>query len=107
MTALIKKNELSLWLTAFITLCLCFLPLLCGFVWGNHDWLPLKNGTNLTSGLIEGRFTQFILPFFLLSGQILPVFSQLLGFAFYAAALVLLLTRFFEIKANNIRFALI
>lgn len=107
MTALIKKNELSLWLTAFITLCLCFLPLLCGFVWGNHDWLPLKNGTNLTSGLIEGRFTQFILPFFLLSGQILPVFSQLLGFAFYAAALVLLLTRFFEIKADNINFALI
>ena len=107
MTALIKKNEISLWLTAFITLCLSFLPLLCGFIWGNHDWLPVKNGTNLTSGLIEGRFTQFILPFFVLSGQILPVFSQLLGFACYAAALVLLLTRFFEIKADNISLALI
>ena len=55
-------------ITAFGLLCLCFSPLLVNFIWGNHDWLPLIHGNPLLSGLIEGRFSQYILLNLLLGG---------------------------------------
>ena len=81
-------------ITAFSLLCLCFSPLLVNFIWGNHDWLPLIHGNPLLSGLIEGRFSQYILLNLLLGGKILPVLNILLGFIFYTAALFLLYRRF-------------
>lgn len=69
-------------ITAFGLLCLCFSPLLVNFIWGNHDWLPLIHGNPLLSGLIEGRFSQYILLNLLLDGKILPVLNILLGFIF-------------------------
>lgn len=63
-------------ITAFGLLCLCFSPLLVNFIWGNHDWLPLIHGNPLLSGLIEGRFSQYILLNLLLDGKILPVLTS-------------------------------
>lgn len=87
-------------ITAFGLLCLCFSPLLVNFIWGNHDWLPLIHGNPLLSGLIEGRFSQYILLNLLLDGKILPVLNILLGFIFYTAALFLLYRRFFAFSVR-------
>lgn len=77
-----------------------FSPLLVNFIWGNHDWLPLIHGNPLLSGLIEGRFSQYILLNLLLGGKILPVLNILLGFIFYTAALFLLYRRFFAFSVR-------
>ena len=87
-------------ITAFGLLCLCFSPLLVNFIWGNHDWLPLIHGNPLLSGLIEGRFSQYILLNLLLGGKILPVLNILLGFIFYTAALFLLYRHFFAFSVR-------
>lgn len=75
-------------ITAFGLLCLCFSPLLINFIWGNHDWLPLIQDNPLLSGLIEGRFSQYILLNLLLDGKILPVLNILLGFIFLHGGIV-------------------
>ena len=89
------KKEIKLGLCIIISLCIAFSPLLCNFIWGNHDWLPLIRGNHLSSGLIEGRFSQFFLQCLLFSGNILPILNTIAGFALYAGALTLLYTRFF------------
>ena len=70
---------------------LCYLPLLINFIWGNHDWGWIKDHTPLLSGVFEGRFSQFILPTILFSGNILPIFSATVGLLLYALSTVLLL----------------
>jgi len=70
---------------------LCYLPFLINFIWGNHDWWWIKDHTPLLSGLFEGRFSQFILPTLLFSGNILPIFSTTAGLLLYALSAVLLL----------------
>ena len=57
-------------------------------------------GNPVTSGLIEGRFSQYLLPNILLDGQIFPLINILLGFTLYALALTLLYTRFFTFKPS-------
>ena len=96
-----NKSEIKLGLTAFISLCLIFSPLLFHFVWGNHDWLPIHYGHEISYGLIEGRFSQFILQYLLFSGNILPIINLLFGFIFYALALVTLCTRFFNFSLQK------
>lgn len=99
----LKKPEIKLWLVAFSFLTIIYLPLLFNFIWGNHDWQPLVNDSSLRSGLIEGRFAQYIFLNTFLMGKILPILNILLGFLFYSLALVLLYTRFFgfEIKKSG------
>ncbi len=92
----LNKNEISCWLWSLSILCLCFSPQIFNFIWGNHDWMPILNDAGLSAGLIEGRFSQFLLLNIFLSGKILPVFNLLFGFALYTLALVLLCTRFFR-----------
>lgn len=92
----LQKVELKLWLCTFVALCLFFSPLIFQFVWGNHDWQPLLADSRLSSGLIEGRFSQYFLLCILLMGKILPVLNILFGFGLYSLALVLLYSRFFE-----------
>ena len=70
---------------------LCYLPLLINFIWGNHDWGWIKDHTPLLSGVFEGRFSQFILPTILFSGNILPIFSATVGLLLYALGAVLLI----------------
>jgi hypothetical protein len=57
-------------------------------------------GNPITSGLIEGRFSQYLLPNLLIDGQIFPLINIILGFAFYALAMALLYTRFFDFKPS-------
>ncbi len=93
------KKQAAVWLGAFAALCLNFSPLLFNFVWGNHDWLPLITGNSLGNGLIEGRFSQYVLLNLLLMGKILPILNITLGFLIYTSALLLLCRRFFYFSA--------
>lgn len=98
----LTKTELKLWFSAFAALCLCFIPLFFNFIWGNHDWMPLILDNHIAGGLIEGRYSQYILLNLLLMGKILPILNTLLGFALYALALTLLTTRFFTFSLNKL-----
>ncbi|MBP5698033.1 MAG: glucosyltransferase domain-containing protein [Alphaproteobacteria bacterium] len=100
-TLKITSTEIKLWFYAFITLCLFFSPLLFNFIWGNHDWLPIINDNNLSSGLIEGRFSQYLLLNIFLMGKVLPILNTLLGLALYSLAIILLTTRFFKFNTNQ------
>lgn len=79
------------WLKIYLLSLLCFTPFLINFIWGNHDWSWVKEYTPLLSGVFEGRFSQFILPTALFSGNILPILSIAGGLLFYSLAVVLLL----------------
>lgn len=92
----LSKAELKLWFFAFIALCTCFIPLFFNFIWGNHDWMPLISDNSLAGGLIEGRYSQYVLLNLLLMGKILPILNILFGFLLYTLALTLLSTRFFK-----------
>ena len=92
----LSKPEIKSWLWILMTLCLTYSFLLCNLIWGNHDWSPMLIGNSVNSGLIEGRFAQYILPNVLVMGQILPFINLALGLMAYALALTLLLTRFFN-----------
>lgn len=100
----LKKTEQQLWLYTFIAQCFIFSPLLFHLIWGNHDWLPLLLDSKWSSGLIEGRFSQYILLCLLLMGKILPILNILLGLLLYALALTLLYTRFFNWPINKFTF---
>jgi len=88
------------WLKIYLLSLLCFAPFLINFMWGNHDWSWVKEYTPLLSGVFEGRFSQFILPTVLFSGNILPVLSIAAGLLFYSLAAVLLLN-LWNIKNNH------
>jgi len=97
----LTRPELKLWLYVFAGLCIIFSPLICQFIWGNHDWQPLISDNGLDSGLIEGRFSQYTLVRIFLMGKILPILNILIGLLLYAAALVLLYSRFFEFSVHK------
>ncbi|MBR1373269.1 glucosyltransferase domain-containing protein [bacterium] len=78
------------WINSYLLVLLCFAPFLCMFTWGNHDWDWIRYGTPLLSGLFEGRFSQFILPTILFSGQILPLLSLATALALYTLAAIML-----------------
>ena len=78
------------WLKLYLAAVIAYLPFICKFLWGNHDWIWLKENTPLFSGVFEGRFSQFILPNLLFDGNILPIFTLLTSLAFFTAAAILL-----------------
>lgn len=98
----LQKPEIKLWLWSCIALCLTFSFLTINLIWGNHDWISMIVGNPITSGLIEGRFSQYLISNFLIDGQIFPLINIILGFAAYALALTLLYTRFFEFKPSYV-----
>ncbi len=69
-------------------LVIVFLPYWSSFFLGNHDFRFMRYGIPIDAGVFEGRFTQFVVPWLLSSGQILPIWNIFLGFAFYAWAIV-------------------
>ncbi|MBR5598953.1 MAG: glucosyltransferase domain-containing protein [Alphaproteobacteria bacterium] len=77
-------------LISFIIANFCFLYHTLNFMWGNHDVKFIKEELLLSSGLFEGRFTQFILYRLLTNGQILPVLNNLIGFSFLIIAMYVL-----------------
>jgi len=90
------------WYKLYVLAIFCCLPFIFNFLWGNHDWGWIKEYTPLTSGLFEGRFSQFIIPILLFSGNILPVFSLMTGLAFLSLAAVLTLNLWQTPKKNYI-----
>lgn len=84
------KTDLKSWCIAYIAINFIFLYHTLNFMWGNHDVQFIKNELLLSSGLFEGRFTQFIPYCLLVNGQILPILNNLLGFAFLTLGLWLL-----------------
>lgn len=74
--------------TIWAILVIVFLPYWSSFFLGNHDFRFMRYGVPIDAGVFEGRFTQFVLPWLLSSGQVLPVWNVFLGFAFYACAIV-------------------
>jgi hypothetical protein len=97
----LTRTEQHTVLLSFLILLLSFSPLVFNFIWGNHDWVPVLNDLPLSSGLIEGRFSQYILINLLLMGKILPILNLSLGLLDYTYALTLLITRFFAYPIKN------
>ncbi len=87
------REKYGFWLNClglvFGILTTVFLFYLGSFYVGNHDYKYMRYGVKMTEGLWEGRFTQFVLPVILTEGQLLPIFSALVGFLFFSAAAVL------------------
>ena len=97
----LSKNAISTWIIATLVLCLNFAPLLFNFIWGNHDWMPLLAGSTLKSGLIEGRFSQYIFINLLFDGNILPILNIVFGFLLYSFSIVLLTTKVFSFNTKS------
>lgn len=75
------------------------------FMWGNHDVVFIKERLFLSSGLFEGRFSQFIPQVLLTNGQILPLLNNLLGFTFLTIALWLL-AKYWNIPKSLLNYVL-
>lgn len=99
------KADIKSLVISFIIVNFAFLYNTLNFIWGNHDDAFVKGRLFLSSGLFEGRFTQFIPYVLLTNGQILPILNNLLGFA----ALVLglwLLARYWNLPKNVLNYTL-
>ena len=86
----LDKIDYKILLISYLLINLAFLYHSFNFMWGNHDVEFIKNELLLSSGLFEGRFTQFIPHRLLTSGQILPILNNLLGLGFLTLGLWLL-----------------
>lgn len=84
------KTDIKALALSFIVINLAFLYHTLNFMWGNHDVVFIKEKLHLSSGLFEGRFTQFIPHWLLTDGQILPIINNFLGFLFLTLGLWLL-----------------
>lgn len=102
-----SQNAISTWIIAFFALCLNFAPLIFEFIWGNHDWMPLVANNKITSGLIEGRFSQYLFLKILFDGNILPVLNIILGFLIYSLSITQLATKVFKFNLKNLSSTLI
>lgn len=100
------KTRNYLWIVPLIVLCISFSPLIFNFIWGNHDWLPLIQDNRLTSGLIEGRFSQYLLLKLLLMGKILPILNIIIGFFFYSLSLHCLGKYYFKFQPTKLSIVL-
>lgn len=102
---LLNKTDLEAIIASFLLINLTFLFHSLNFMWGNHDVGFVKDELLLTSGLFEGRFTQFI-PYRLLTmGQILPILNNFIGFAFLTLALWLL-AKYWRLPASRLNYIL-
>ena len=84
------KTDIKSLVLSFLIINFAFLYHTLNFMWGNHDVVFIKEKLHLSSGLFEGRFTQFIPHWLLTDGQILPIINNFLGFAFLTLGLWLL-----------------
>lgn len=108
LAARITKADRPFWcafFTAFIALNILFIFHGAQYLFGDHDWQYIKSGVSLTSGLFEGRFTQFIFINLLTRGEILPIVNNLIGFTGYSLGLALL-ARYWNIPHTKQTYAL-
>lgn len=81
---------LKCWGICFGVLSLVFSFYVFHFILGNHDWQYIRYGMPPWHGLFEARITQYLPPYFLLKGQILPILGTIFGFLFFSGGAVLL-----------------
>ncbi len=99
------KTDFSALLISFLIINFAFLFHSLNFMWGNHDVAFIKNELLLSSGLFEGRFTQFI-PYRLLAmGQILPILNNIIGLTFLTLGLWLL-AKYWQIPKSKLNYTL-
>ncbi len=98
-------TDLKALLASYLMINFAFLYHTLNFMWGNHDVKFIKEELLLSSGLFEGRFAQFIPYRLLVSGQILPIVNNLLGFAFITLALWLL-AKYWGLKKSLLNYIL-
>ncbi len=84
------KFLLNCWGIVFGLSVLVYLFYISSFYVGNHDYKYMRYGVGWGAGIWEGRFAQFILPWLLWAGQVLPILPALLAFAAFSLAAVLL-----------------
>ena len=92
MSAFFKKYRFwfRCWGIVWGVLALVFSFYMVTFFLGNHDWQFIRYDMPLNSGLWEARITQFVPPFLLSLGRMLPIWNTLWGLMFLSAAAVLL-----------------
>lgn len=79
----------SVW-AVWSVLAISFLFVAVNYYLGNHDFRFVRYGIPLTAGMFEGRFSQFLPPYFLSLGEMLPLLNIWLGFLFLAVGVILL-----------------
>lgn len=99
------KTDIKAWFTSYLIINFTFLFHTLNFMFGNHDYKFVKERLFLSSGLFEGRFTQFIPYELLTNGQILPVLNNLIGFTFLTTALWIL-AKYWNIKKSLLNYIL-
>ncbi len=82
--------ELKCFVAVWCILTLTYLTYIVSFYLGNHDFQFIRHEIPISSGLWEGRFTQFAPLWLLTHAQILPVFNTILGFGFLSAGTIVL-----------------
>lgn len=92
-------------LISYAIINLTFLFHTLNFMWGNHDVAFIKTKVLLSSGLFEGRFTQFIPQWILTNGHILPLVNNLIGFAFLTIGLWLL-AKYWKLPPSRLNYIL-
>ena len=90
---------------SFVIINFAFLYHTLNFMWGNHDVEFIKKELLLSSGLFEGRFTQFIPYRLFTNGQILPILNNLIGFVFLTLALYIL-AQYWQIPQTTLNYTL-
>ena len=99
------KTDLKALCISFVLINFVFLYNTLNFLWGNHDVEFVKDGLTLSSGLFEGRFTQFIPHVLLTNGEILPILNNFLGFFFLTLGLWLL-AKYWNIPKSCLNYVL-
>ena len=98
------KDKKSL-IISFLIINFAYLYHTLNFMWGNHDVKFIKEELLLSSGLFEGRFTQFIPYRLFTDGQILPILNNLLGFIFLTLA-IFILAKYWNLKKSTFNYVL-
>ncbi len=101
----IDKDDIKALTISFLIINFAFLFHSLNFMWGNHDVKFIKEELLLSSGLFEGRFTQFIPYRLFVNGQILPILNNLIGFFFLTLALFVL-ARYWKLKKSTLNYIL-
>lgn len=100
-----SKTDLTALFISFLIINFAFLYHSLTFMWGNHDVAFVKNELLLSSGLFEGRFTQFIPYYLLTNGQILPILNNLIGLTFLTVALWII-AKYWQIPSSRLNYVL-
>jgi len=99
------KTERKAWFISYFLINFIYLYHTLNFMWGNHDVKFVKEQLFLSSGIFEGRFSQFVPPWLLTYGQILPIITNLLGLGFLTLALWLL-AKYWDIPKSTFNLTL-